>query len=217
MQKLDSVDSVGNGNEEQRAALMAAMKNRSYSVTEEQPKGVEERRFSVSGADGGKFYSSVQGKPDGQLLPNSDVVEKEVNGEGVVKLQVDSGQPVVDNQTKCDKVVNDENVKASEVAKETENAKDEVKLVEPQFKAPTVQPQVENNIQPEVVEKKVQSPKTKVDEINRNVSEEKKKEVVNGVKAEEKVVEEIKKDTPKGRNTPDLKIPLKKKSAPKKG
>lgn len=238
-QKLDSIDSAGGYESEEQRAALVAMKNRSYSVTEEQPKGIEERRYSVSSTgsvDGGKFYP-VQGKPDAQLhssavaeVKNS---EREVNGEGVGNLQVNPSLTDVHNQTKLDNASNDENVRQKDLPHQPkfesikENSKDEKSVVvqstqKEEKSAPTLQPEVANGIKPAETkepEKNVQTPKPKVDEINRNIpDEEKTKEAIRTVRAD--VVQVTKKDSPglpKGRNTPDLKIPLKRKSTPKKG
>lgn len=225
-QTLDSIDSSvfrnGEGNvvhsEEQRAAL-AAMKNRSYSVTDGQPRGMEERRYSVSSTGSVEENKPhiVQRKPESELLIKPEQRMDQIAESDVFKPNLPRN---VESK--------EDGVKAKTISKTPEplDAKHEEKpLLKENEKSDHPSPSlnvmaVEDPPKKTAEEEKI--PRSQSNESNKNKSEEKPKEIVEATKViETDKVEDPNKmkaesaKPPKGRNTPDLKIPLKKKSTPK--
>lgn len=229
LQKLDSIESSDaykySGSkydvesEEQKAALITAMKNRSYSVTEERAKGIEERRYSVSSTgsvEGGKFQP-VQARPDLQFLataveqqaekvaktesnkPIDSNGEKEKNGKQASNLPVNSysaNQGAVANQLPQDvktsgNTLNEHNILQDKLVV-SQTGQKEVNLDS------AVLVKAENeSVESREIERKIESPKSnKIDEINNSNIKTKvdshSKEAVETTKTSKNVKEEYK-------------------------
>lgn len=263
-QKLDSTDTESaskyeNYGEEQRTT----MKNRSYSVTEEQPnRGLEERRYSISSTgsiDGGNRFYPSQGRPDSRLLSTAEgevekPVKNERNGEQTVRdHQITSslnnavGQPSPDVQQHTKPAVAPR--KSDETEKKPASCLNEEKsssLAEAKAQNDTVKSIIneENGVVEKTqsptkkitseelkesekksintldndVEKKLQSSAKQAtnDDGSRELKKNENMNVEDKSKSEEQKSKKESSVSSKGRNTPDLKIPLKK-SALRKG
>lgn len=240
-QTLDSTDSNAFRNGEEQKAALAAMKNRSYSVTDGQPRVEDVRRYSISStgsADENRPHL-VQRKSESELLPRPGS-KAEQHMDRITESEVTRPNLPDDKdslrQKQSEKRNDEEHGKLEKIAdsKPTNHEAERLaSLLPPKKEVVQIEPE---EIPLELKESKIKgqledSPKRKVDEINKNIksnSENKDKEEIEEAKKSSKPEEKKKAENicktktenakpPKGRNTPELKIPLRKKSTPKQG
>lgn len=240
-QTLDSTDSGAFKNGEEQKAALAAMKNRSYSVTDGQPRMEDVRRYSVSstGSVDENRPPIVQRKSESELLPRPGS-KAEQHMDRITESEVSKPNLPDDKdslqQEQIGKRDNEEEGKQDKVADAKPMNREGERMASPLPPKKEVAQVKPEEIPMELKETKTKakledSPKRKVDEINKNIkskSENNDKEEIGDVKKSSKPEEKKKSENisttkmenakpPKGRNTPDLKIPLRKKSTPKQG